>query len=615
MNKAKKMKKWIYLFVGGSMMLSNVVNAQVVNTESFESTTFVPTGWTDLNVSGTNIWSRVTIGTAPAQTAHSGSAEAKFNSYTTDAGVRALITPVYDLSGIGSNTATVSFWMYRDNGYSTAPDKIDAYINTTASLTGATLIGTVNRSRSLAPLETADGWFQYTFNVPETYTGSSNYLIIQATSAYGNNIFIDDVSWDSYPPICSGTPNPGNTSAYSESVCLGSSMELTLQNTTNGSGVEYQWKSSSDNVNYLDIIGATASTYITTPTEALYYKCTVTCTSSGGSATSQPIQITINPFYNCYCSLAATSVADTDIGNVTFGSLNNGSATPVTDNSLANGTYTDYTSITPTELGKGESIEISLSQITSGADFYSAWFNVFIDYDQNGEFDLTTERAFTSLSATTQLSPTQTGIITIPSTALSGLTRMRVRLSENGSATDLACGTFGYGEVEDYFVSIICPSFVTPTIDIQNGTTLVASGGGTSYQWLNCTTGNTPIAGATSATYEATENGSYAVISSDGNCSDTSDCVVVNSVGLDMISHSLNSVKISPNPTTDKIALTFTGTSSATVLVYDLQGKNIMTFKDIQSGDIVSLESLQAGMYTLKIINELGVNSQRVIKK
>ncbi|WP_341907938.1 hypothetical protein, partial [Fluviicola taffensis] len=60
--------------------------------------------------------------------------------------------------------------------------------------------------------------------------------------------------------------------------------------------------------------------------------------------------------------------------------------------------------------------------------------------------------------------------------------------------------------------------------------TLQATGTGT-YQWINCS--GQAIAGETNATFTATANGSYAVIVSNGTCSDTSDCVVISHVGLD----------------------------------------------------------------------------------
>lgn len=517
---------------------ANKLNAQVTNTESFDGATFVPTGWTNLNVSGTNTWIRVTTGTTPTQTPHTGTGEAKFNSYTTNSGVQALITPAYDLTGIGSNTATVSFWMYRDNGYSTSADKIDVLINTTATVVGATSLGTVNRSNTLAPIESANGWYQYTFNVPGTFNTATNFLILKGTSAYGNNIFIDDVSWISYPPVCSGTPSPGNTISSAASVCPTVPFTLSLQNATTGSGVTYQWKSSTDNITFSDITGATLSSLTTSQSVSTYYKCIVTCSSVTGTSTS--VQVIVNGFENCYCTLSATATADSDIGNVTFGTINNGTVTTTLSNSSANGLYNDYTSLTPANIEIGASSPISLSQITSGTTFYSAWFNVFIDYNHNGIFDLPAEQAFTSTILTDEVNPTQTGNIIIPATALTGTTRMRVRLTENGDANNTACGTFSYGEVEDYFINITCPTIVAPegigaSTCTNTATTISATPGltGSTLTWYAAATGGTSLATTPSyLTPNLTATTSYWVSEKIGTCTESARTEVIATVDL-----------------------------------------------------------------------------------
>lgn len=176
------------------------VFSQINYTESFDGATFVPDGWTYTVVSGSNSWSRVTSGTFPSQSPHSGSGEAKFDSYSISGGVGLLITPAFDLSNAGVATPTVNFWMYRDNGYNSTADKIEVYVNTSASLTGATLLGTVNRARGLSPTVASNGWYNYSYNIPSTYSTTTNYIIFKATSAFGNNMFIDDLSWAAYPP-------------------------------------------------------------------------------------------------------------------------------------------------------------------------------------------------------------------------------------------------------------------------------------------------------------------------------------------------------------------------------------------------------------------------------
>jgi hypothetical protein len=52
---------------------------------------------------------------------------AKFDSYSTNGGVRSIITPSFSL--IGNTTgANVSFWLYKSSNYTNA-DKMDVYYN------------------------------------------------------------------------------------------------------------------------------------------------------------------------------------------------------------------------------------------------------------------------------------------------------------------------------------------------------------------------------------------------------------------------------------------------------------------------------------------------------
>ena len=191
------------------LVLGNQANGQTyLATESFDGATFVPTGWANVVTSGTNTWTRVTAGTFPTCATQSGAGMAKFNSYDLPGtGVRSLISPVMNFSTAG--TKRISFWMYRDNGYNTTADRIEVLTNTAANTTGATLIGTVNRARGLAPTVAANGWYNYTFDV--TTTSATTYLILRATGAYGNNIFIDNVGVAA--PVV-GYCTPTGTSGY-----------------------------------------------------------------------------------------------------------------------------------------------------------------------------------------------------------------------------------------------------------------------------------------------------------------------------------------------------------------------------------------------------------------
>ncbi len=90
---------------------------------------------------------------------------------------------------------------------------------------------------------------------------------------------------------CSGTPSPGNTLASTNSICLGTTVNLSLQNVTSGTGVTYQWKSSTDGITYTAISGATNATLSVTPSVSTYYVCDVTCSAGPSTVTSTAVQI------------------------------------------------------------------------------------------------------------------------------------------------------------------------------------------------------------------------------------------------------------------------------------------------------------------------------------
>ncbi|MEZ0005781.1 hypothetical protein ABH942_001138 [Flavobacterium sp. 28YEA47A] len=114
-------------------------------------------------------------------------------------------------------------------------------------------------------------------------TTQSN-LPISAANFTGYISFADSNS-------CSGTPNPGNTVASATSICVGASVALSLQNAISGSGVTYQWKSSTDGTVYTDIAGANGPTLTVAPAVSTYYECVVTCSAGPAIGTSTPVHI------------------------------------------------------------------------------------------------------------------------------------------------------------------------------------------------------------------------------------------------------------------------------------------------------------------------------------
>lgn len=145
-----------------------------------------PTG-TDTNVG----WTQVTSGTNPSCLPAAGAGMAKFASYDVAAtNVYNLTSSAFTLSA--TSTYRVKFKMYRDAAYSTDADNIKLFFKSSPLTATGTLLGTVNRSITLAPTVSAEGWYSYYFDFPANTSGTK-YLFFQATSAYGNNMFIDEV--------------------------------------------------------------------------------------------------------------------------------------------------------------------------------------------------------------------------------------------------------------------------------------------------------------------------------------------------------------------------------------------------------------------------------------
>jgi hypothetical protein len=268
---------------------------------------------------------------------------------------------------------------------------------------------------------------------------------------------------------CSGTPAPGNTLASQTAVCGGQNTVLSLQNATTGVGVSYQWQSSSNGVTFTNIAAATNPSLTTTQTANTYYQCVVTC--AGNSGTSAPVQVTMQPFQNCYCT--PTYTTGTSFGDL-ISNVEIVGTTLANNTGFVNGTpsYTYYTgqpNYTAT-LMPSSSYTLAVSTGEYGFQGFSAW----IDYNDDGIFTtstdpLTNERiGFTPTTIGTGFTPgainaSSTFPITLACNPPAGVHRMRVRCSyfTNGSVIN-PCINYSYGETEDYDVTIApapaCPA-------------------------------------------------------------------------------------------------------------------------------------------------------------
>ena len=160
-------------------------------------------------------------------------------------------------------------------------------------------------------------------------------------------------------------------------------------------------------------------------------------TSQGGVA---PGSTTPPPTTVTYCASKGTSVAYEYISLVQLGSINRTSG--------ADGGYYNGTALS-TSVAAGSSQTISYQTGFTGSG-YAEYFRIYADWNQNGTFDA--GETLVSSTNTAVVTGVRSATFTVPTTAKSGNTRLRVVMSDNSATT--SCGSYSYGETEDYTISI-----------------------------------------------------------------------------------------------------------------------------------------------------------------
>ena len=95
---------------------------------------------------------------------------------------------------------------------------------------------------------------------------------------------------------CSGIPSAGTTAASSTTICQTGSTSLLLAGASLDPGLTYQWQQDTNGGGFVNIAGATSATYNTPVLYSplvLQFRCVVTCTASGLSATSIPVTVNV----------------------------------------------------------------------------------------------------------------------------------------------------------------------------------------------------------------------------------------------------------------------------------------------------------------------------------
>jgi C1A family cysteine protease/chitodextrinase len=307
------------------------------------------------------------------------------------------------------------------------------------------------------------GWYNYTGGVynPSGTDNSGGHIVCVVGWDDANQCWIVKNSWgpswgeSGYIRIKYGVGSLGaysvwvnysNTSApiadfsaNSTIVTPGSSVQFTSSVT--GSNVSYSWSFPGGTPST-----STAANPIVTYSNAGTYNVTLTATNSYGSDTETK---TGYIFVDNYCiSTGKAGTGEDYISKVAIGSISNTSVKT---------SYSNFTNLSTT-VQKGNSYTLT---VTLNNHFDLDKVYAWADWNGNGSLENTELITMSALNT----SHVSTGTVAVPSSAVNGNTRLRVRcIYDNASIGAQACGDY-YGEVEDYTLS------VAGTTDTQAPTT------------------------------------------------------------------------------------------------------------------------------------------------
>ncbi|MET3535245.1 reprolysin-like metallopeptidase [Chryseobacterium limigenitum] len=333
-------------------------------------------------------------------------------------------------------------------------------------------------------------------NSATTYTGGTSQTVtwnVAGTTANGVNAANVDILWstdsgNTWTTLLAGTPNDGtqavvipNASTTTGRIMVKGSNHIFFDvNNANitvnaGSGTSdtvaptaptlaasgttstttnLSWSGATDAVGVTgydvyqgaSLIGSTASTSytVTSLTPSTTYSFSVKAKDAAGNISVASNSVSVTTLAGSavsYCSATSTNTADERIGNVKFGTINN--------TSTGTAGYENFTAVS-TNVTRGSAYTVSVTPVWTST-VYNEAYAVYIDYNGDGDFTDSGELAWSKTGSKT--TPV-TGSITIPATATVGTTRMRVMMQYSSVPTS-SCGSYTYGQVEDYTLNIV----------------------------------------------------------------------------------------------------------------------------------------------------------------
>jgi hypothetical protein len=165
--------------------------------------------------------------------------------------------------------------------------------------------------------------------------------------------------------------------------------------------------------------------------------------------------------------------------------------------------------------------------------------------------------------------------------------------------------------------SIITINLTINPVDVSstvNGTVITANASGATYQWVNCANNYSPISGATSQSFTATINGNYAVIVTQGSCSDTSACQQITTVGMNSVQPKAE-ISIYPNPVSMELTIDSEGCKGEKTFELINSIGQVVLKGSFVGKTTVQTSDLAPGVYLIKLGDDKTFEYKKMVKE
>jgi hypothetical protein len=146
------------------------------------------------------------------------------------------------------------------------------------------------------------------------------------------------------------------------------------------------------------------------------------------------------------------------------------------------------------------------------------------------------------------------------------------------------------------------------------GYTITANASSGTFQWVDCDNNYAWMNGETGQSFTPAIDGNYAVIITQGTCSDTSECTYIITVGVALYDNN-NSINVYPNPVSSLLNIEISGATNITNFEILNSIGQVVSAGAFSGKTVIQTSDLSKGIYLIKLNTGRHIEFKEFIKE